>query len=102
VEVKQYSIYRGTGSLYVTVGSSYLQTTLTGLSPGTDYTFYVVAEDYAGNVSAPSVTVSFRTQPRDTTPPSIPAGLTATRWQTGVRLDWEPSTDNVGVSYYKV
>jgi hypothetical protein len=42
------------------------------------------------------------THPADTTPPSIPAGLTAPENYTAVNLSWNPSTDNVGVAGYIV
>lgn len=41
--------------------------------------------------------------PADTTPPSVPAGLSATAVSpTQVNLSWTASTDNVGVTGYKV
>lgn len=40
--------------------------------------------------------------PADTTPPSTPAGLTATASGTSVALTWTASTDNVGVHGYTV
>jgi hypothetical protein len=40
---------------------------------------------------------------RDTTPPTIPGGLTVTeRTQTGISITWTASTDNVGVTGYRV
>lgn len=38
----------------------------------------------------------------DTVPPSAPAGLTARRVSNGITVGWNASTDNVGVSGYKV
>ena len=39
----------------------------------------------------------------DTTPPTVPAGLTAaTASQGSVNLSWQPSTDNVGVTGYDI
>ena len=40
--------------------------------------------------------------PTDTTPPSAPGNLTATGQLGGVRLNWSASTDNVGVTEYRV
>jgi chitodextrinase len=40
--------------------------------------------------------------PADTTPPSIPAGLTATSGSGSVALSWNASSDNVGVAGYTV
>ena len=38
----------------------------------------------------------------DTTPPSVPAGLTATNGSGSVGLSWSASTDNVGVTGYTI
>jgi len=38
----------------------------------------------------------------DTTPPSVPAGLTATSGSSSVALSWNASSDNVGVAGYAV
>jgi hypothetical protein len=52
-----------------------------------------------GTTSGPSGPTSTA----DTTPPSVPAGLTATAASnTQVNLSWTASTDNVGVTGYKV
>jgi cellulose 1,4-beta-cellobiosidase len=40
--------------------------------------------------------------PVDTTAPSVPTGLTATAGDTQVALSWTASTDNVGVTGYRV
>src|SRR5437773_11700554 len=43
------------------------------------------------------------TPPVDTTPPSLPTGLTAAvAGSTGANLSWSASTDNVGVTGYIV
>jgi len=75
----------------------------TGLSAGTTYTYTVAARDAAGNVSsAVSASVTTASAP-DTTPPSQPAGFTATAvGSTGANLSWTASTDNVGVTGYIV
>ena len=40
---------------------------------------------------------------RDTKPPTVPTGLTATVLSaTAIRLAWQPSTDNVGVVGYRI
>ena len=42
-------------------------------------------------------------QPADTTPPAVPTGLTATAVSTSrINLQWNASTDNVGVAGYKI
>lgn len=64
-------------------------------------TLYAWAKDAAGNVSASksaSVTITL-----DTTPPTVPASLSATSaGTTQINLTWSASTDNVGVSGYEV
>lgn len=55
--------------------------------------------------SAVSATVNITVQapPADTTPPSVPQGLTATALgPNSVRLSWQASTDNVGVAGYEL
>lgn len=77
----------------------------TGLSSGTNYGFVVKA--YAGsseNASAGSAMLQKQTlQPADTTRPTVPAGVTSSAvTETSLTLSWNPSTDNIGVTGYKV
>jgi chitodextrinase len=74
--------------------------TLTGLTSGTTYHYAVVSTDAQG-YTATSTDQTFLTL--DTTPPSIPTGLTATaNSSTEIDLSWTASTDNVGVTGYKI
>ncbi|GAA3735059.1 glycoside hydrolase family 9 protein [Salinactinospora qingdaonensis] len=58
-----YEVYRETSSGDELVASpSGTSTTLSGLEPATEYTYYVVARDLAGNTSEASATVSFTTE----------------------------------------
>ncbi len=59
VAVTRYDLYRGT-TLLTTLDAATLTYGVTGLEPGTGYTFRVVARDAAGNASenGPSVTVT--------------------------------------------
>jgi fibronectin type 3 domain-containing protein len=74
------------------------------LTPGTTYSYRVRAVDAAGNLSGYSIVVSATTPGSgDTTPPSIPTALAASVIVgTQIDLSWAPSTDNVGVSGYRV
>ncbi|MGJ9403521.1 fibronectin type III domain-containing protein [Arthrobacter sp. KK5.5] len=74
-----------------------------GLAAGT-YTYTVAAIDGAGNVSAASNSASVTVPPptSDSTAPSVPANLTATLSGTTADLAWTASTDNVGVTGYRV
>jgi glucose/arabinose dehydrogenase/chitodextrinase len=76
----------------------------TGLAPSTTYRFRVRAVDAAGNLSTYS-NIATATTPAipDNTPPTAPTGLTATAaGSSQVGLSWTASTDNVGVTGYRV
>ena len=76
----------------------------TGLTASTSYSYRVRADDAAGNNSSYSNTASATTPATaDTTPPTAPANLTATAASAAqINLSWTASTDNVGVTGYKV
>jgi hypothetical protein len=73
------------------------------LDPGVTYSYSVAAYDSASNYSAKS-TAKNATIPTagDTTPPSVPVLNNPTVDGTSVELTWSASTDNVGVTGYKV
>ncbi|MFI9380467.1 PQQ-dependent sugar dehydrogenase [Kutzneria sp. NPDC052558] len=103
VGVAGYDIYHD-GQLCAQVDGTTLTGTCTGLSPSTNYGFYVNARDTAGNVSQPSPTLSVTTPPSDDhTPPSAPTNVhTTSVTSTSIGLAWTASTDNVGVTGYTV
>jgi YD repeat-containing protein len=73
----------------------------TSLNDGTSYRYRVRAVDAAGNPSAYSNIASATTP--DTTPPTAPSNLTATAVSsTQINLAWTASSDNVGVTGYRV
>ena len=76
----------------------------TGLSSTTTYRYHVRAVDASNNLSAySSITTATTHAAADTTPPSAPTGLTAHRASTTrIDLTWTASTDNVGVTGYRV
>jgi chitodextrinase len=78
--------------------------TFSGLTPLTNYSVTVRAVDLAGNKSPASVALTVKTaEPPDTTPPSVPSGLTASDiLGTSFKLSWTASTDNMAVSAYEV
>ncbi len=76
----------------------------TGLTPATSYTYRVRATDANTNLSAYSTSSTVTTPSgADTTPPSTPASLSATAASSSqMNLSWTASTDNVGVTGYRV
>jgi len=93
-----YRIYRGGSQIGTSATTSYADASLTA---GTMYSYRVAAYDSAGNISAQSGAVSATTL--DTTPPSVPAGLTGSAASpTQINLSWAASTDNVGVAGYRI
>lgn len=106
VGVVGYRVYRGAaadftanaGSLVADgVSTTSWQDTDTGL--GTRY-YKVVAYDLVGNQSAPSAAVEVTVS--DSAAPSTPTSLSATASGSEVTLQWQASTDNIGVSAYRV
>jgi fibronectin type 3 domain-containing protein len=106
VEVVRYNVHRSTtpgftpdasNLLAQPTGTSY---TDSGVAPAVYY-YVVTAEDAAGNVSAPSAEATGDAA-TDNSPPSAPAGLSATGALAEVSLSWGASTDDVGVVRYNV
>lgn len=73
----------------------------TNLTSAVTYRYRIQAADAAGNLSPYSTIVSATTL--DTVNPSTPTGLTAAVISgTQINLSWNPSTDNVGVTGYRI
>ncbi len=104
VSVTGYTIYKDSTLVGSTNGNT-VTYALTGLTPNTSYSYTVRALDAAGNESTSSNVASFQTsapQP-DTEPPTAPAQLSASDiTSTSVKLSWKASTDNVGVTGYRI
>ncbi len=99
VAVAGYNVYRDMVLIGSTAGVAYNDTTC---APGTAYSYQVAAYDTAGNESALSAAANVTT-PMDTEAPSIPMNLAGTAIsETRVDLTWTASTDNIGVTGYKV
>ena len=98
-----YGVYRGSSPAGSTGATSY---TVGSLSCGASYVIGVDAYDAAGNRSGRS-TITATTSacpapgpapPGDTTPPSVPSGLTVSgATASTISLGWTASTDNTGV-----
>src|SRR5579885_584187 len=100
VGVAGYRIFRGGVQIGTASTTSFPDS---GLTPATNYVYTVSAFDAAGNVSAQSAPASVTTLPPDTTAPSVPANLRATLITgTSAVLAWDPSTDDTGVTGYRV
>jgi chitodextrinase len=92
-------VYRNGSQIGTATGLTYADTTA---QPSTAYSYTVTAVDAAGNESAASAAVSVTT-PGDTAAPSAPSGLvTSTVASYEVDLGWNASTDNLGVTGYRV
>jgi chitodextrinase len=88
--VAGYKVYRNATQVGTSTSTSY---TDTGLTVMTSYAYTVSAYDPAGNNSAQSASLIASTAP-DTTPPSVPVGLTKTgATTTTISLSWTASTD---------
>jgi RHS repeat-associated protein len=91
---------RQNGALIATVGGTSLA--VSGLVPSTSYSMTVRARDAAGNWSGWSASASVTTL-ADTVAPSVPGSLQSTaQTMSSISLSWAVSTDNVGVSGYKI
>lgn len=98
--VNGYKVYRDNVQIGTSVAASYSDTTC---SPSTTYSYQVSAYDATGNESGKSAPANATTPGGDVQPPSVPTGLTATAVSgTQINLSWTASTDNVGVTGYKV
>jgi chitodextrinase len=108
VGVTGYKVERCQGASCTTFAQIATPTTTTysdtGLTASTSYSYRVRATDAAGNLSGYSnVASATTTSSGDTTPPTAPSGLGATVTSSSqINLSWTASTDNVGVTGYKV
>ena len=101
VAVVGYRIYRGDVYLTSVAGTS---TSDPGLLGSTQYCYQVSAYDAANNESFLSTVACATTNVgADIIAPIIPTNLTATAVSpTQINLSWDPSTDNVAVTEYKI
>jgi chitodextrinase len=87
----------------VSIASPYSVSWNTTTATNASHTLRAIAKDAAGNsTTSAAVTVTVNNA-ADTTPPSVPAGLTATAISSSqINLSWTASTDNVGVTGYNI
>jgi chitodextrinase len=104
--VTAYKVYRN--NFLVATRGDVTNYSDTGLTASTAYSYTVAACDAAGNCSSQSTPASATTAaappPSDTQAPTVPTGLTAagTSSTSAIYLSWTSSTDNVGVTAYKI
>jgi chitodextrinase len=102
VGVVGYGVYKSG----VLAGSGAATTYYLGsLSCGTSYVVAVDAVDGAGNRSAKTSMTATTSPCGDIQPPSMPANLrvkAGTLTQASLVLAWDPSSDNVGVTLYRI
>ncbi|HWA52749.1 MAG TPA: Ig-like domain-containing protein [Solirubrobacterales bacterium] len=95
--VERYRVFRDGSEVGTTAGTSFVDAP----APIGEHEYVVYAEDATGNRSAASEPAMATAVP-DEEPPTKPANLTATVGTKGVELEWDPSSDNVGVESYVV
>jgi len=101
VAVTGYTIYRD-GSYLATVNGDTTTYVDGSVQPNTTYSYTADAFDGSGNYSIQS-DPALITTPADISPPTKPTGLTATApSSTEVDLSWIASTDDVGVTSYRI
>jgi glucose/arabinose dehydrogenase/PKD repeat protein len=99
VGVTGYTVFRNGVQVGTTTTASFVNG---GLEVNTSYTYTVSAHDAAGNTSAQSQGATVSTLP-DTTAPTVPTNFAAQAVAADrIRLSWTPSTDDVGVSTYRI
>lgn len=99
--IEQYRLYRNGVLILTQTGLSYSDTSLT---PNTPYTYTVSCVGTSGEgPKSGSLMVATPPSEQDTQAPTVPVGLSATSYGAGqIFLAWTPSTDNVGVSLYRI
>ena len=98
VAINGYYVYRDGQMVANTPGLLFL----TDNAPAGSHTYTVAAYDAAGNVSQQSAPSQVVTVIADTTPPSVPTGLTLVPSSSSIALTWGASTDNVSVIGYYI
>ncbi len=101
VGVSRYIIYRNGAHVATSVSTSYSDTNLLA---STTYAYTISAYDLVGNNSAQSASATAKTTaPLDVTTPTVPHNLSAAAVSSSqIVLAWNASTDNVGVTGYKI
>ncbi|WP_437437640.1 fibronectin type III domain-containing protein, partial [Streptomyces prasinopilosus] len=103
--VLSYDIHQG-GTKVHGVGGGQTATVVTGLRPGTRYSFTVRARDAAGNVSPPGAPLRLTTPGRDAAPAAAPTGFRASSHRSEgayhIDLSWVPPRVDGVITEYQV
>lgn len=100
VGVTGYEVWRDGSQIAIVTGTNYSDT---AVAAGETHSYTVRAYDDAANVSIASNTATVTLPTPDTQAPSAPANLSAVAADSStVNLSWTASTDNVGVTGYRV
>ncbi|WP_312076587.1 endonuclease [Chryseobacterium sp.] len=99
VGITGYNVYVN-GTFHSTVSGT--TATVSGLTSGSTYSFYVIAKDAANNLSPQSNTVQATTIV-DAQAPTAPTNLAVTTTtNNSVSLSWTAATDNIAVTGYSI
>ncbi|MFI1534754.1 fibronectin type III domain-containing protein [Streptomyces anandii] len=104
--VVSYDVCQGAAAIH-TVGGGQTATVVTGLRPGTRYSFTVRARDAAGNLSPASTPVRLTTRPgsddgRDTAPTAFRAATHRSVGAYYLDLSWVPPRTDAVVTRYEI
>ena len=112
VGVTDYRVYRGATAGFTPDNASHLgdvtaptRTYTDSNRPAGTYYYKVIARDAAGNTSTPTAAVEATVTtppPADNEAPTAPTNLAAQVTDDDVALSWDASSDNVGVTDYRV
>ena len=106
--------YASMPNTFTTTGSTSQSTSITGLSSGNSYSYYVRCQDTLGNTDSADYLITFNISSGggggggggsggDYTAPSVPSNLAAQAASSSeIDLTWTASTDNVGVTGYRL
>ncbi|WP_337966813.1 fibronectin type III domain-containing protein [uncultured Flavobacterium sp.] len=98
--VTKYLIYKN-GNYLAETASNVFTYYATSLTAGTQYNFYVIARDAAGNLSERSDNGDVTTT--SIIPPTVPQNIQAnSEGQGQILVEWDPSTDDSGFVQYEL
>jgi chitodextrinase len=99
----EYRVFRNGTAVVTLSGTTHMDA---GLTPSTNYTYWVAAVDVAGHLSSASIPATATTLSAgqtDSTPPTAPTNLVAVpASSSAISLNWTASTDGAGVLGYRI